>query len=288
MEDDFLGKQRAFWNTMASTIKDDVAANHWLDRSNKPLNRKLFREIAMFVEKKFLKDKIDGDVLEIGCGNGLVLKELSEILGNKWRLHGCDISEKMISRAGVYIGRENVTLYCADAGHIPYKDQKFDLVYFHGVVQYFDNETYLLNVILESIRKLKPGGGLCFLDVPFIWYRDLMVQKPKEPKKIRKIICFVERNSNTLRKLLEVWRKGRKLLEVRRKGREPRSEDDDVSQVPVTFRGFWPNPESFYAFQDQFEHVSIEIQPFQYKPINYRMFRFNVLMKSKRFLGDSE
>lgn len=45
-----------------------------------------------------------------------------------------------------------------------------------------------------------------------------------------------------------------------------------------TFNGYWADPDSFYGYP--FAQISIEMQPYPEKPLTYRKFRFNVLMKN--------
>jgi ubiquinone/menaquinone biosynthesis C-methylase UbiE len=155
MTDEHLGAQVEYWNNMARCVADEVAVNHWVDEQNRPVDKGLFSEVADYLVAGFLKGKTRGSVLEIGCGNGLILKELSERLPHEWNLYGCDISQEMLNKAVL----KEATYVCSDARNIPLDGNKFDLVYLHSVTQYFDNEEYLRAVIDESMRLLKGGGG---------------------------------------------------------------------------------------------------------------------------------
>ena len=42
------------------------------------------------------------------------------------------------------------------------------------------------------------------------------------------------------------------------------------------FRGYYADPDSFFIYQNHFKNISIEVQPFTLKPLNYRMFRYNI------------
>jgi SAM-dependent methyltransferase len=265
MSDEFLEKQATYWDTLACSIPDDVAKNHWVDRNGRPLDRRLFREIALFLGKEFLHERTDGEILEIGCGTGLVLGELSALLGCRWRLSGVDVSEEMLRRVPV----RDVRLYRSDARRIPCEAQQFDLIYAHSVVQYFDNESYLRQVIAECLRTLKTGGSLCFLDVPLAWYQELMVRNDLVARLRRRFGAFAGRSLGPLSRLY-------------RARRERISETIAGVQVSVpSFRGYYADPDLFMDYVPSFGRVSIEVQPFEHKPINYRKFRFNVLMKRK-------
>lgn len=267
MGDNFLNRQKLYWNTLAKLIEDDVAVNHWVDEKGKPVSLKVFQETAIFLKDKFLKNKLNGNILDIGCGNGLVLRELLKILGNKWSFHGSDISEEMISKVKL----DNVILYLTDGSHIPCEELKFDLVYLNSVVQYFDNEDYLRSVMLECLRILKPGGGLCLLDVPLNLYQEYMIKNDIITKLKRRIISIAEKH---FKQLLRIYWDHR--------NRTTTTEVINKVKVPIPrFKGFYADPDFFYEYMPFFEQISIEMQPFQSKPLIYRKFRFNILMIGK-------
>ena len=157
MKDNFIDKQVQYWDTLARSVPDSVALNHWIDENNNPLDAELFYEIAHYLCTEFLQNKASGNILEIGCGNGLILNNLKCLLrdNNAWNLFGADISTEMLERNT----DKKVTLYQCDASRIPCGDHLFDLVYMHSVVQYFDNESYLDAVLKECLRIVRDGGA---------------------------------------------------------------------------------------------------------------------------------
>lgn len=66
-------------------------------------------------------------MLEVGCGYGRVLKPLSEVIDAEFT--GADFSNPLLIKAREYIDDENIKLVYADANHLPFKDNAFDLVY---------------------------------------------------------------------------------------------------------------------------------------------------------------
>ncbi|MCK5237426.1 MAG: methyltransferase domain-containing protein, partial [Deltaproteobacteria bacterium] len=68
-----------------------------------------------------LKGKALGKVLDIGCGTGEVIKNLSK--ENTTELFGCDISHKMTQLTRCSTNTRSV---CADFDNLPFVDSAFD------------------------------------------------------------------------------------------------------------------------------------------------------------------
>jgi ubiquinone/menaquinone biosynthesis C-methylase UbiE len=268
MDDLFLDRQKLYWNTLAREVPDKIALNHWVDENDNPLDEKLFFEIAVFLNNEFLSYKNNGKILEIGCGNGMILQNLLKILNyNDWKLHGCDLSDEMLSR----IKQKEIVLYNCDATKIPCENNQFDLIYMHGVIQYFANEKYLEDTLRECMRILKDSGCICLMDVPSIWYKDLMMSRSIKSQLRREIKDFIDRHYPALISIYRSISKRKTIVE--RVG--------GVSIDMPYFQGFWADPDYFYKYRQYFNKVSIEVQPFAYKPINYRKFRFNILFRQR-------
>jgi SAM-dependent methyltransferase len=230
----------------------------------------LFYEIANHIFTEFLQNKISGNILEIGCGNGLILKALNNLLNNNlWKLFGSDISGEMLRR----MDENDFVLYHCDASRIPCSDCQFDLIYAHSVIQYFDNEEYFENVLAECLRILRPGGGIFLMDVPFIWYKEYML-KNNFKSKIKRWIAKKARTQLPI--AYNIYKKSRV------EGRIEKVAGIQIS-TPV-FRGFWVNPDYLYKYNRYFGRVAIEVQPYFYKPVRYRKFRFNILMMERNEL----
>ncbi len=84
---------------------------------------------------RYLADEIRrlgaGSVLEVGCGYGRLLRELSGQL--RARLAGADFSEPQLKSARDYLAPAMVPLVLADATRgLPFRDRSFDVVYTQG------------------------------------------------------------------------------------------------------------------------------------------------------------
>ena len=110
-------------------------------------------------------------VLEIGCGNGLLLAEVS-----KWaegNFFGIDVSQNMIKNAEArMLDPDRFQFQKSEAISIPFEPVVFDVVYLHSVVQYFPNTKYLHRLLNVSFERIKPGGCLILLDVPDLSLRS--------------------------------------------------------------------------------------------------------------------
>lgn len=259
--------QKKYWNSLASQVPDSIACTHAVTAENLPMDGAAFRAVAQYLGRKFLANKAGGSILEIGCGNGLVLSELQKLLApSAFSLSGADVSPEMIARTII----PSATLYCCDAKNIPVASSQFDLIYLHSVVQYFDNDVYMREVVAEYMRLLKPGGDLCFLDVPLTWYKPYMIGTP------RGIRHFLRTNLPALQAL---YRKLRGKSTVTPTSTQVvRTNVNGVELELPIFNGYWADPDSFYGYP--FTSISIEMQPYPEKPLTYRKFRFNVLMKN--------
>jgi SAM-dependent methyltransferase len=97
-------------------------------------------------------------VLEVGCGAAVDLARFAR--------GGAEVTGVDISAAAIDLARANFAqlglrgvFQVADAEHLPFPDDSFDLVYAHGVVQYTANPQRLVD---ECRRVLKPGGRAIF------------------------------------------------------------------------------------------------------------------------------
>jgi SAM-dependent methyltransferase len=87
-----------------------------------------------------------GDVLEIGCGEGKMLRTLAHHLPDV-RLFGCDVREPQSA--------EGFTFACLESEKLPYPSARFDAVLVMDVLEHVPDPRALLG---EAARVLKPSG----------------------------------------------------------------------------------------------------------------------------------
>jgi len=108
------------------------------------------------------------DVLEIGCGSGLLL---TRIAPDRRSYLGLDFSAEALERLRATVSARpdlagKVTLRQGEACDLSaLADASVDLVVINSVVQYFPDLDYLLAVIRESLRVCRPGGHLFLGDL---------------------------------------------------------------------------------------------------------------------------
>ena len=147
---------------------------------------KLFKSIIYFVKKYDIK----GNILDVGCAFGFLLKELSS---NFDGLYGFDISEFAIKRAKKVIPKAKLKILSLD-DKLPYPDNKFDCI---TTVDVLEHTTDFEKNFEKIVKKLKKGGFL-IISTPldewprkYFWFMDkdkthVSVLKEKKLKKIIK------------------------------------------------------------------------------------------------------
>ena len=101
-----------------------------------------------------------GDLLDIGCGQGKLLKLLAS---RAKRVVGVDIDSdaRRLARAELLVaGSPNCSLRQGDMYALPFDDDEIDTIILDDVLTSADRPT---KVIQESLRLLKPGGRVLFL-----------------------------------------------------------------------------------------------------------------------------
>jgi SAM-dependent methyltransferase len=97
-------------------------------------------------------------VLEVGCGAGV---DLARFARGGAIVTGVDLASSAIELARANFGQQHLQgeFHVADGEALPLGENRFDLVYAHGVVQYTAHPQRLVD---ECRRVLKPGGFAIF------------------------------------------------------------------------------------------------------------------------------
>ena len=102
-------------------------------------------EIETDVVREYAKDK---KTLEIGCGTGIILNQVSQFTQESW---GIDLSSGMLEVAR----NKGLKVKEANAVNIPFDDEEFDVVYSFKVLAHIPN---IKEVIAEIYRVLDQNG----------------------------------------------------------------------------------------------------------------------------------
>ena len=112
-------------------------------------------------------------ILDLGCGDGLLLHKLSRLYGPGVELVGVDLSEAEIKRASALV--EHATFLCGDARTLDLGESRFDAVVSHMVLMIAAQP----NRILQTLRRaLRDGGAYVALvqDLPLHSSTDVISQ----------------------------------------------------------------------------------------------------------------
>ncbi|MBI9015336.1 MAG: methyltransferase domain-containing protein [Clostridiales bacterium] len=113
--------------------------------------------IESWIKKVGLKKK--DSVLEIGCGPGTFTRVLSR--KHKGRIVGLDLDTNFINYCNQERTHHNLEYIQGNALEVPFKDNSFDIVSSHTVIEHVQNELFLK----EHLRLLKPGGTAVVMNV---------------------------------------------------------------------------------------------------------------------------
>jgi len=120
------------------------------------------RMLAGVIQKYFPNAK---DILEVGCGNGIVLSALSKD-GNRRRLVGSELHPSGLAVAAQRLGK-NAELVQMDARDIM-AENAFDVIGAYDVIEHIAED----EMVLHSMHKaLRPGGGVVIAvpQHPWLW-----------------------------------------------------------------------------------------------------------------------
>ena len=95
-------------------------------------------------------DRIRGDVLDNGCGIGMYVEKIALQGGD---VVGLEYDSQRASQAL----QHSEKIVCAAGEHLPFPNQKFDLILSHEVLEHVQDD---LASVQEMIRTLKPGGRM--------------------------------------------------------------------------------------------------------------------------------
>jgi demethylmenaquinone methyltransferase/2-methoxy-6-polyprenyl-1,4-benzoquinol methylase len=134
----------------------------WYDHISAPENRLVHCGCAMLAPAQGER------ILEIGCGTGKALDELSTAAGRSGYVCGVDISDAMLGRARARVGRAGhcvrVELTRADARRLPFDTGRFDAVFMSFALETLDSDGRK-SVLAECRRALARGGRIVLVSM---------------------------------------------------------------------------------------------------------------------------
>ena len=114
-------------------------------------------DAGMYARRAALVSDLRGDVLEIGCGTGMMFEHYA---AEGVRVRAVDNDDAFLERARTRV-RPNVELVKADARHLPFADESFDAVVACLVFCSIPGPEV---AFAEAKRVLRPGGELRLIE----------------------------------------------------------------------------------------------------------------------------
>jgi len=132
-------------------------------RGRTPAHARLRRRFLRFVPV------VAGDrVLEVGCGTGVVVRDLAALVGRRGEVVGVDRSRLLLDRARELCReaarRPRIALRAADGARLPFAAHRFDAALAITVILHVADP---LGVVREMVRVTRPGGRVGVQDQDF-------------------------------------------------------------------------------------------------------------------------
>lgn len=126
----------------------NLTISEWHDRFS--LQSNWSKEIRGFMFKEFQLSSVES-ILEVGCGTGAILEDISNIFTD--RLVGLDINPSYLEFAKSHISQ--AAYICGDGLNLPFPNDSFGLSYCHFLLLWVSDP---LAILMEMVRVTRPGS----------------------------------------------------------------------------------------------------------------------------------
>lgn len=134
-----------------------------------PANRYLFerreQDLVALLRRHALLPPGERDIIDVGCGNGALLRDFVRLGADPARCTGTDLLPDRIEAARELEPR--MTLTSGDASALPYADASFDIALQFTLLSSVLDGSMRRAIASETLRVLRPGGVLVWYD--FLW-----------------------------------------------------------------------------------------------------------------------
>jgi ubiquinone/menaquinone biosynthesis C-methylase UbiE len=128
------------------------------NRGNTAMRREILRAVLRVVRDGVSSQ---GKILDIGCGTGWLLRELTAVGVHPDRLVGVDL---LVERVRAAREATDVTVVRADASDLPYPDDCFDLALLITTLSSITKAGMRAGVLREAERVVRPDGMIAVYD----------------------------------------------------------------------------------------------------------------------------
>lgn len=122
----------------------------------------------------------EADVLEVGCGNGMIWRENLDRIPPGWRLTLTDLSLGMVEEARAALG-ERATYAVVDVQDLPFAEASFDAVIANHMLFHVEDRP---RAFAGIARVLRPGGQFRATTIGLDHLRRLRELVPPKPGRI--------------------------------------------------------------------------------------------------------
>jgi ubiquinone/menaquinone biosynthesis C-methylase UbiE len=151
----------------------------------------VFQRHYELVAKDILEYCSEGSILDIGTGPGWLLIQIHQ-QSPKFRVVGVDASPSMVAKARKNISdaglSDVVEIKEAEASHIPFADDSFDMIVSTGSIHHWKDPTACLN---EVYRVLKRGGHALIYDLVSDTPASVLKETAREFGRLRMLLLWL-------------------------------------------------------------------------------------------------
>ena len=170
--------QEAYWKKNfndKNIIKasDDLQINIARTKKGKRVDNEIWNKTLLYIINTL---KIDSKtvLLELCCGNGVIIGELSKYCLDAY---GVDYSQELLKQLNENYKRDNLNIEHFDVNLYKVDQRKFDSIIIYFSIQHFnERDTFLL--VEKCIKALKPNGKILIGDIPDLDKKWEYINKP--------------------------------------------------------------------------------------------------------------
>ena len=140
----------------------DAAPYQHLGGAERYLHLSRDRDLLALLGRHGVADLSGQRILELGCGEGSLLRSLLHYGAEAGKLAGVDVDQAKVGRARVSLA--GVRLAVADIASLPYQDEAFDVAFAFTTLSSVLNDDTRRRGASEALRVLRPDGLLVVYD----------------------------------------------------------------------------------------------------------------------------